>query len=181
MRTGGARTADSLRAHLDTCPVSIEDRVITRFGNHPRIWRWRTALRKVRFHLSRRAFGLSYSVEQKTATATALPYLLRRAVFPVLVALALVVGMDFLNSAMAEQAQDWGWGTLNGSTYDVLFEAAAATTGIFLALYFAAVSTVAASVYVNVTQHPGLARQRSHQQCLRERRGVHDGAGCIAG
>lgn len=130
--------------------MSIEDRLITRFGEHRRIWRWRTAIRNLRFRFSRRAFGFSYSVEQKSATATALPYLLRNAVLPVLLALALVVGMDLLNGAMAEQAKDWGWPTISGGTYDILFEAAAATTGIFLALYFTAVSTVAANVYVNV-------------------------------
>ena len=130
--------------------MSIEDRLITRFGKHRRTWRWRTRVRNLKFRFSRRVFGLSYSVEEKSATATALPSLLRSATLPVLLALALVVGMDLLNSAMTEQAKDWGWGAISGGTYDVLFEAAAAATGIFLALYFTAVATVAANVYINV-------------------------------
>jgi hypothetical protein len=31
---------------------------------------------------------------------------------------------------------DWGWDRINPGTYDVLLEAVAAVTGVFLALYF---------------------------------------------
>ena len=130
--------------------VSLADRLITRFGAHRGLWRLRVRIRNARFGVSRSVFGISYSVEQKSGTATALPYLLRNAVLPVLIALALVVAMDLLNAPMAEQAKDWGWPAISAGTYDLLFQAVAATTGVFLALYFTAVATVAANVYVNV-------------------------------
>lgn len=130
--------------------MSIEDCFIARFGGHRRTWRLRTLLRKVRFLFSRRAFATSYAVGETSAQARALAYLLRNAVLPVVLALALVVAMDLLNHALTEQATDWGWSSVSSGAYDVLLEAVAGVTGVFLALYFTAVSTVAASVYFNV-------------------------------
>lgn len=89
-------------------------------------------------------------MEETSTRVRALPYLLRNAVLPVALALGLVVGMDLLNDTVTEQAHDWGWPSVSAGAYDGLFQAVAAVAGVFLALYFTAVSTVAASVYVNV-------------------------------
>lgn len=104
----------------------------------------------MRFEIARRLFGARYSWEESSARAAAVPYLLRNAVLPVLLAVLLVVAMDVMDNRFVKIAADLGWPRVNGGTYDVLFEAVAAVTGVFLALYFTAVSTVAASVYVNV-------------------------------
>jgi len=130
--------------------VSLQDRLLARFGGHQRAWSLRTWLRETRFRFTRRVFATSYAVEETSARARALPYLLRNAILPVTLALGLVVGMDLLNGAVSEQAKDWGWPSVATGTYDGLLQAVAGVTGVFLALYFTAVSTVAASVYVNV-------------------------------
>lgn len=104
-----------------------------------------------RFLVSRRLFGTSHALEETSARARALPYLLHNAIMPVAIALGLIVAMDLLNGDLSELAKDWGWQPIATSgAYDILFEAVASVTGVFLALYFTAVSAVAASVYVNV-------------------------------
>jgi hypothetical protein len=130
--------------------MPLADRAITRFGGRPRTWRLRRVWLRARFTVARRLFGARYSWEETTARAHAVPYLLRNAILPVLFAIVLVVGIDLLDGLAADVAKDVGWKQMSADTYDVLFEAVAGVTGVFLALYFTAVSTVAASVYINV-------------------------------
>jgi hypothetical protein len=130
--------------------VSLQDRLLARFGGYRRAWRLRTWLRQTSFGFSRRIFAASYAVEETSARGRALPYLLRNAILPVTLAAGLVVGIDLLNPAVTEWTKDFGWPRVSSATYDGLLQAVAAVTGVFLALYFTAVSTVAASVYVNV-------------------------------
>jgi hypothetical protein len=145
--------AGSLGQWTRACPidaVALVDRILAAFGGHQRTWRMRARVRKVRFVVSRRLFGTSYAFEEASARARALPYLLRNAILPVVIALLLVVIIDFVDGAVRDVARDWHWPPVAPSAYEVLLEAVAGVTGVFLALYFTAVSTVAASVYVNV-------------------------------
>ena len=129
----------------------VEDRLIARFGGNARTWRWRKRLRALSFRMSRGLFTAGYTAEETTVRVRTVPLLLRNAVVPVLLALAIVVAMDLLNGSVHDLIKGWHWGTLSSSgSYDILLETAAATTGVFLALYFTAVSTVAANVYVSV-------------------------------
>jgi hypothetical protein len=130
--------------------MSVQDRLLARFGTRRRAWSIRARLRKARFSFSRRAFQTSYAFEETSVRVQAIPYLIRNAILPVALALALVVVMDLLDDALSDQVGDWGWGPVSKDAYDALIETVAAVTGVFLALYFTAVSTVAASVYVNV-------------------------------
>jgi hypothetical protein len=130
--------------------MSLADRLLARLGGDPRTWRARALLRTGRLAFSRRIFGTSYAFQETSARARALPYMLRSTILPVAVALAVVVLMDVFNDDVIELAKDWHWAPISASTYDVLFEAVAGVTGVFLALYFTALSTVAATVYVNV-------------------------------
>lgn len=130
--------------------MPLEDRLITRFGQGPQIWRIRRTANRIRFLVARRRFGTTFAFREARSKFTALPYLLRNALVPVAVALVLVVLMDVFNADLQSVTQDFGWPPVNGDAYDVLFETIAAVTGVFLALYFTAVSNVAASVYVNV-------------------------------
>ena len=79
-----------------------------------------------------------------------LPDLVRNALAPLLIAVGLAVAMAFLDPAARSTAERLSWPAPDPGAYDVLLQAVAGVTGVFLALYFTAVSTVAASVYVNV-------------------------------
>jgi hypothetical protein len=107
-------------------------------------------LRRARFLVTRRLFGTSYAIEETSTRARALAYLLRSAILPLAIAVAVVVAMDQLNEHFTELEADWHWASITPGAHAILLEAVAAVSGVFLALYFTAVSTVAASVYVNV-------------------------------
>jgi hypothetical protein len=89
-------------------------------------------------------------MQEASARGRALPDLIKNAFAPVVLAVGLVVALGYLDSAARSAAEWFSWPAPNPGTYDVLLEAVAGVTGVFLALYFTAVSTVAASVYVNV-------------------------------
>src|SRR4051812_36039966 len=128
----------------------LDDRLLTRFAQRARFWRARRFSRRLGLRVSSRRFGAIYAAREASASLATLPYLLRNALLPVFLAVVLLVCLDAFNEDLATVAAGWGWGPVEDSTYDVLFEAIAAVTGVFLALYFTAVSNVAASVYVNV-------------------------------
>jgi hypothetical protein len=128
----------------------LEDHLIARFGRQRRFWQARTAAKRLGFLFARRRFGTAFSFQEAKAKFTALPYLLRNALIPIAIALALVVLMDVFNEDVQAVTRSWGWPAIDPNAYDALFETIAAVTGVFLALYFTAVSNVAASVYVNV-------------------------------
>lgn len=128
----------------------LEDLLIARFGQSRRFWRVRTAVNRIAFLFARRRFGTAFSFQEARTKFTALPYLLRNALIPVVVALVLIVLMDLFNDDLQALTNSWGWPSIDPNAYDALFETIAAVTGVFLALYFTAVSNVAASVYVNV-------------------------------
>jgi len=128
----------------------LEDQLIARFGQRRRLWKARTSVKRLGFLFARRRFGTAFSFQEAKAKFTALPYLLRNALIPVAIALALVVLMDIFNEDLQDLTRSWGWPAIDPNAYDALFETIAAVTGVFLALYFTAVSNVAASVYVNV-------------------------------
>lgn len=130
--------------------MSISDRLLVRVSGHPWAWTLRRRWLSLRFRVSRRRFGLTHGMHEAAARGRALPDLIKNAFAPVLLAVALVVAMGYLDPAARSAADRFSWPAPNAQTYDVLLEAVAGVTGVFLALYFTAVSTVAASVYVNV-------------------------------
>ena len=67
-----------------------------------------------------------------------------------LLAFTFIAGFALLQDASNEFAENLGLGTLDVGAYNSLLEAVAAVTGVFLALYFTAVSAVAATVYARV-------------------------------
>jgi hypothetical protein len=141
-------------AHVSPSPntdrVSLDDDLLIRVSGYRMAWRLRRRYLALRFGLSRRRFGISYALDQATTRGRALPDLIKNAAAPVLFAVALVVAMRYLNPLATSAAKGLSWPAPNSNAYDVLLEAVAGVTGVFLALYFTAVSTVAASVYVNV-------------------------------
>ena len=130
--------------------MRLSDRLLARFGEREHTWRLRVRLLRLRFRVARQVFAARYAAREASIQVSSLPHLLRNAVLPVTVAFGFVVGLDLLNGAAQDLAAGWGWARVESGAYDVLLEAIAAVTGVFLALYFTAVSTVAASVYVNV-------------------------------
>lgn len=134
--------------------------VIARLGGSSRFWRGRTTARQLWFRLTRRVFLLRESIYNTKVSASGIRYLARQTVFPALVAALSVVALHFIEKGWADFVADLGlihtaFGKaitrpINGGSYSVLLQSVAAVTGVFLALYFTALSTVAATVYTAV-------------------------------
>ncbi len=127
-----------------------EARLVARFGASRRYWRARQLWRRVRFRMLSLVFRARYRASETSVGATALRYLFRETAKSALVVVALIVVLGLTNDAGRELADKLGLVSVEGSAYDVLLETVGATTGVFLALYFTAVSAIAATVYAAV-------------------------------
>lgn len=118
--------------------------MIARRGARRQTWHLRHRLARARgrfeaisFRVSRARIGAGETY--RATRAVAVPIL-----GSVLVALVVVAALWVLDDWI-----DHGW-TISDSSYDALFEALAGVSGVFLALYFTAVSTVASTAYADV-------------------------------
>lgn len=119
-------------------------RLLTRHGSRKWVWHTRGHLRRSQdirggVSASIRRFSSSARATWRAARGVAIPILLSLGV-----AAALLAAVWFLDSRLGVQ---WHF---DGHAYDVLFETIGGVTGVFLALYFTAVSTVAATAYADV-------------------------------
>lgn len=129
---------------------SLGTRLTVRFGGLERFWRLRRTVRRVYFATAGRLFAARYAATEAVTNASALRYLLANTAASVLLACALISLFAVLAGQGDDLAHSLGLGPLSHDTYAVLLESVAAVTGVFLALYFTAVSAVAATVYSSV-------------------------------
>jgi hypothetical protein len=106
-------------------------------------------------------FGTRHLVSEATAHISAARYLARRSALSIVLAALVVVALHFVEKSWAGLISDVGLKhteigdalerPVDRGTYSILLQSVAAVTGVFLALYFTAVSTVAATVYTGVS------------------------------
>jgi hypothetical protein len=130
--------------------TEFSTRLMVRFGGSERYWKARRRIRRVYFAVAGRLFAARYATSEAFTSASALRYLLRNAAVPVLLACGLIALFAVLQTSADDLASDLGLGKLDTNAYNSLLEAIAGVTGVFLALYFTAVSAVAATVYAAV-------------------------------
>jgi hypothetical protein len=121
-----------------------------RFGGSRRFWRLRRRLLGLRLGALGSIFRARHAAVETTTSALALRELLQNTAISLGLACLLVVALALLQGRANELASDLSFGALDPSAYDSLLETVAAATGVFLALYFTAVSAIAASIYVSV-------------------------------
>lgn len=85
-------------------------------------------------------FRARYRASETSVDVAALRLLLRETANGALVVVALLVVLGLTNEAGRDLAAWFGLPSVEGSAYDVLVQTVGATTGVFLALYFTAVS-----------------------------------------
>lgn len=134
--------------------------LVSRLGNYRLFWRTRAAVALVRFKAARWVFRTRYVGEQAVGTALAIRSLLSGTLFATALALGTLLAFHFVErslpglvSALGIEHTSFGkvaTRPVSRSTYDALLGAVAGVTGVFLALYFTAVSAVAAAVYTTV-------------------------------
>jgi hypothetical protein len=121
-----------------------------RFGSSPRFWRLRRRLLGWRLGFLGSVFRARHAAAETSTSASALRALLQNTAISLGLACLLVVALALLQGNADRLASDLSLGALDPSAYDSLLETVAAATGVFLALYFTAVSAIAASIYANV-------------------------------
>ena len=131
-----------------------------RLGDTERYWRTRTSLLRASVAVSQRTFQLRELIFAGRANLSGLRLLTRQILLPSVLAAASVLALHFLDPQWRPLIGDLGFADtqlgdelarpVNASVYAVLLETVAGVTGVFLALYFTAINTVAATVYVAV-------------------------------
>jgi hypothetical protein len=133
---------------------------MTRFGGSSRYWRIRSRLRLLQAKTVQRKFRLREAIFGVRASASGVGHLSAQIVLPALLAAVSVVALHYLELQWASIVSDLGLANagigraltrpISASAYSILLQSVAGVTGVFLALYFTAVNTVAATVYTTV-------------------------------
>jgi hypothetical protein len=129
---------------------TLAARFLARFGDRRQVWRARAIIKSLRLKVLGRAFALRHAAVDSARDASAARFLVARSLLPVALGVGLIVMCAALNGDGGRLAKSVGIGKVDVGTYVVLLQTIAGTTGVFLALYFTAVSSVAATVYVAV-------------------------------
>jgi hypothetical protein len=140
--------------------ASLTQRLTASLGSRAIFWRSRRRLGLRWFRATRWFFGTRHAVAEASAYVLAARHLTRRSVLPIVLAGLVVVGLHFVERSWTGIVSDLGLAhtqlgdalvrPVDRSAYAILLQSVAAVTGVFLALYFTAVSTVAATVYTEV-------------------------------
>lgn len=125
-------------------------RLVAHYGRSRRFWWLRQAMRRARFWVLSRIWWVRFRLSETSATGGALRSFVRDTMIGGLIAVAVVALLAIDSGVGRDLADRLGLEAINGSAYDVLLETVAGTTGVFLALYFTAVSAIAATVYAAV-------------------------------
>ena len=161
------RRLDSLRERYGWLATRAER--ISRFQRFRRYWVWRQRLENAQFKFFARLINTQRSLRERRAAVGAAGTIAKTVAFSLIAAVALAVALElldrlvfqrspvlrsFLPNGFADRtARRFRGGAHSGEL--TLFGTVAQITGIFLGLYFAAVSGIAAAVYADV---PGEVR-----------------------
>lgn len=139
---------------------ALTQRLTASLGGRAGFWRGRRYLHRRWFGATRWFFGTRHLASEANAYLISGRYLLRKCALPIVLAALAVVAIHFVETSWTALLSDLGLAhtrfgdalarPVDRATYAVLLQSVAAVTGVFLALYFTAVSTVAATVYTEV-------------------------------
>ena len=138
----------------------LSELITARFGGSQRYWRLQRRWRQFWFGTTRRTFGLREFSTRLKGDVRGFRNLAKLIVLPTGLGALSVVGLHFLEPVWPHLVSDVGLsGTevgravtrpISANAYSILLQSIAAVTGVFLALYFASLNTVAATVYTTV-------------------------------
>ncbi len=128
---------------------------IVKFSHKKIFWRLRKRIKLLSFYTRRNIFGLRLFGRSKAEEFSGVKYLCKQLILPITLAIVYAVMLFLLDSPIRDFCKDMldragiVW-QLNASAYVQLLSTVAAVSGVFLALYFTAVSAVASSIYGSV-------------------------------
>ncbi len=128
---------------------------ITKFSHKRVCWRLRKRIKLLSFYAHKNLFALHLFGRSKAEEFSGVRYLCKQLVLPITFATAYAVALFLFDSPIRDFSKEMldraniVW-QLNMSAYVQLLSTIAAVSGVFLALYFTAVSAVASSIYGSV-------------------------------
>lgn len=139
---------------------NLGQRLTAQFGWRAAFWRARAVVQRRWFVALRSLFHARHAVRETRTYGVVARALALNALVPIGVAALVVVALHFVERSWPGLISSLGLKhtaigraalrPIDRGTYAVLMQSVAAVTGVFLALYFTAVSTVAATVYTEV-------------------------------
>jgi len=132
-----------------------------RFAQHKLFWQIRTRTKNLHFRILSRVFGLKYFAEEERANTGILFQVVSGTVRQLLAALILAAALQILELLLINYLIK-RWSIPRPDSYVVWLGTVAQIGGVFIALYFTAVTAAAAAIYAQVPTNVRdlLARER---------------------
>jgi len=132
-----------------------------RFAQHKLFWQIRTRVRNLQFQILSRIFGLKYLAQEERANTSILMRVASGTVRQLLAAVTVAAALQILELLLINYLIK-RWSIPKPDSYVVWLGTVAQICGVFIALYFTAVTAAAAAIYAQVPNNVRdlLARER---------------------
>ena len=130
--------------------MSLRDETSSTFSQRKTYWKARSGLRQLRFVCFRALFGARIRARETRIFTSSFGALVRVSLFDVVVGIGLAVALQVVSLHIGRWSHKHGFLVEDAGIYGALLGAVAGMGGLFIGLYYAAVSTVASSIYQSV-------------------------------
>ena len=113
-------------------------------------WKARNAFSRLGFFSYRTLFGIKHRVREGGTITKSLFSLLRSILLQLILAIFITIGLQGINPYCVPLFTKIGFTIPEDSTYGTLLEAVIAVGGVFIGLYYAAISTIGSAIYARL-------------------------------
>lgn len=139
----------------------MKPRTFLRLSQHRWFWSFRARIQRLRFAVSSRIFRVRYFVRQERTNTRILFSFLRLTAYQLLLAISIAACLQVVELMLVPYLVD-RWAVPNAANYVSWLGTIAQIGGVFIALYFTAVTAAAGAIYAQVPNNVRdlLARER---------------------
>lgn len=140
-----------------------------RFSDSKAYWKIRKKLLRFNFTLQSKSYSIKDRLKKSSLDALTLSHTLKATANSLIVAISISAGLYGINILIAPLLGDAGWKVPEDGDYVTFLSSVAGISGVFIGLYYAALTSVGSAIYAKV---PGsirdlLARERSGSVYMR--------------
>ena len=118
--------------------------------NREMFWRFRAGFRWLASSVRARIFGFQHAARERKNETRIFADLLRVVFWRLVVAVAVVVALYWLDKQLRPLFAQWGWGIPMDDSYATVLTTIAGIGGVFIGLYYTALSSVSGAIYARV-------------------------------
>jgi hypothetical protein len=139
----------------------VDPRTFLRLSQHREFWRLRATIQRLRFSILSRLFRVRYFARRERTNTGILLSILQVTGYQLLLAISIAAGLQLLELVLVPRVVSW-WPIPDQANYVSWLGTIAQIGGVFIALYFTAVTAAAAAIYTRVPNNIRdlLARER---------------------